>query len=62
LWRYDNHPIVIESKKFFQQKLNYIHNNPVRKAYVVKQEDWLYSSARNYYLGDHSIIKIKLIN
>ena len=59
LWQRDNHPIFIESEKFFMQKLNYIHNNPVRKSYVDKQEDWLYSSAKNYFNDDHLIIKIK---
>ena len=62
LWQHDNHPIVIKSDKFFQQKLNYIHNNPVKQQYVEAPEHWLYSSARNYLLDDHSIIKVELID
>jgi hypothetical protein len=31
------------------QKLNYIHNNPVEAGFVGNPEDYLYSSARNYY-------------
>jgi hypothetical protein len=31
-------------------KLNYIHQNPVRKNYVARPEDYLYSSA-SYYSG-----------
>ena len=31
-----------------QQKIDYIHYNPVRKGYVDKPEDWRYSSARDY--------------
>jgi hypothetical protein len=30
------------------QKLNYIHNNPVEAGFVEKAEDYLYSSARDY--------------
>ena len=30
------------------EKLNYIHNNPVRAGIVEKGEDYLYSSARDY--------------
>lgn len=51
---------VIKSEKWFFQKLNYIHNNPVKKGLVEAPEDWLYSSARNYSKGDHSIIKIDI--
>jgi len=30
------------------QKLEYIHNNPVKAGIVEKPEDYLYSSARDY--------------
>ena len=30
------------------QKVEYIHNNPVKKGYVDRHEHWRYSSARNY--------------
>ena len=33
---------------FIQQKINYIHENPVRAGIVENEEDYLYSSARNY--------------
>ena len=36
------------SDKFIQQKINYIHENPVKSGIVEKPEDYLYSSARNY--------------
>ncbi len=39
---------MIESNKFFDQKLNYIHNNPVDEQIVERPEDYLWSSARNY--------------
>lgn len=31
-----------------EQKLEYIHNNPVVEGIVEKPEDYLYSSARDY--------------
>jgi len=49
---------VIRSEKWFSQKLNYIHQNPVKAGLVEKGENWPYSSARNYLLGDHSLIEI----
>jgi hypothetical protein len=30
-----------------ESRMNYIHENPVRAGFVEKQEDYLYSSARN---------------
>jgi len=47
-WIQDNHPIEVYSNKFIKQKVEYIHNNPVRAGIVEKAEDYLYSSARNY--------------
>jgi len=31
------------------QKLDYIHNNPVTAGIVERPEDYLYSSAKDYY-------------
>ena len=45
VWQATNMPILIETEKFFLQKLNYIHENPVRKQYVRRAEDWYWSSA-----------------
>ena len=36
------------SENFIWDKINYIHNNPVRAGFVENQWDWLYSSATNY--------------
>ncbi len=33
-WKEDNQPKLIETEKFFRQKMNYIHSNPVVKGYV----------------------------
>jgi hypothetical protein len=34
-----------------KNKLNYIHENPVRAAFVENPQDYLYSSASNYING-----------
>lgn len=47
-WQEDNHTEPINTYDFFKQKLEYIHQNPVKQEYVVRPEDYLYSSARNY--------------
>lgn len=48
LWTHNNHPIEVYSNEFIEQKVNYIHDNPVRAGIVEHPEDYLYSSARNY--------------
>ncbi len=44
-WINTNAPKKIEHENFYLQKIEYIHNNPVRKNYVIKPEHWLWSSA-----------------
>ena len=58
VWQDYNYPELTETEKFFQQKLNYIHNNPVEKGYVANPEDWFYSSAGFYLSGEVGSIKI----
>lgn len=58
VWQNGNWPEIVESVNFFEQKLNYIHENPVAKWYVEKEEDWRYSSARNYINNDNSVIDV----
>jgi REP element-mobilizing transposase RayT len=47
-WTHENHSEHVFSNKFMEQKLEYIHNNPVRAGIVDKPEDYRYSSARDY--------------
>ncbi|MFH2049423.1 MAG: transposase [bacterium] len=44
--RYDR--VVIHSIEVLKQKLEYIHLNPVRGNLVRSQEDWVWSSAKDY--------------
>jgi len=61
IWQAGYHPVAITSRTFFDEKLEYIHNNPVKKGFVEKPEHWKYSSARNYLLEDDSLIEIDRI-
>lgn len=58
VWQRENYPELIVSEKFLSNKISYIYYNPVRKEYVRKAEDWLFSSARNRILNDHSTMKL----
>jgi putative transposase len=48
LWQEGSKPKQITSTEMMQQKLEYIHNNPVQRGYVDIPQHWRYSSARNY--------------
>jgi REP element-mobilizing transposase RayT len=47
-WRHDNKPIELWSNKVIDEKINYIHQNPVEAGLVFRAEDYRYSSAIDY--------------
>jgi REP element-mobilizing transposase RayT len=48
VWQEGSEPKQIQSDDMMRQKLEYTHNNPVRRGYVDDPVHWRYSSARNY--------------
>ncbi len=54
LWQQGFHP-----KQMMVQKIEYIHNNPVKRGFIDEPEEWRYSSARNY-AGMKGLIPITL--
>jgi len=48
VWQEGAHPKQISTPTMMIQKIEYIHNNPVKRGYVDLPEHWRYSSARNY--------------
>lgn len=49
LWQQHNHPVELSNPTMLKQRLEYIHNNPVEAGFVEKAEEWLHSSAGDYY-------------
>ena len=43
-----------------EQKLDYLHNNPVESGFVTKPEDYKYSSAMDY-AGIKGLVDIDII-
>ena len=62
VWQDAYHPQIVYTPEVFRQKLDYMHQNPVRKGFVEKPEYWSYSSARNYLLNDHSTMEVELMD
>ena len=48
LWQEGSHPQAIETDEIMWQKIEYIHNNPLRRGYIDDPVHWRYSSARSY--------------
>lgn len=44
-WQKTNHPIDLYNAEIIEQKMNYIHQNPVRAGFVLSPEEWYLSSA-----------------
>jgi REP element-mobilizing transposase RayT len=47
-WQQHNHPIELWSNDVIDQKINYVHQNPVVAGFVENDYEYLYSSARDY--------------
>ena len=48
LWQQNNQPILIQDAIMLEQKLTYLHNNPVEAGFVEDSWGYLYSSAKDY--------------
>lgn len=44
-WKHDNHPFFLYSNRMIQQKIDYIHDNPVQAGFVSEPHEWRLSSA-----------------
>lgn len=61
VWTQENHAKILYSNNFIEQKLEYIHLNPVRNGIVSKPEDYRYSSAIDYS-GGRGFIPLEMIS
>ena len=61
LWQPESHPVELSNNIIAHQKLDYLHNNPVEAGFVQKPEDWLYSSAIDYY-GGKGLLEIEKLD
>jgi putative transposase len=59
-WQQNNKPIELWTPSVIQQKLDYIHYNPVEVGVVEYPEQYLYSSARNF-AGGVGLIELEVL-
>jgi putative transposase len=58
VWQDTSHPIILEDNGLIDQKINYIHDNPVSARIVQNPEDYLFSSACDY-AGTKGMVNIE---
>jgi putative transposase len=51
IWTDFNNVLCLQKWEWIEQRLNYIHENPVRQMIVCKPEHYLFSSAADYFNG-----------
>ena len=59
VWQEGSHPEELTTDEMMQQKMEYIHNNPVQRGYVEEPSHWRYSSARNYE-GKQGLVNVEM--
>ena len=60
-WQQHNHPVELTTNEMIDQRLDFIHNNPVEAGIVLSPEHYLYSSAMNYAGLPEKLIDVILI-
>lgn len=60
-WQQHNHPIELSTNEMIEERLNYVHDNPVKAGIVLSPEHYLYSSAVNYAGLPERLIDVNLI-
>jgi REP element-mobilizing transposase RayT len=59
-WQQHNKPIELWSADVIQQKIDYIHNNPVKSGFVSEPWQWKYSSAKDY-CNEKGLVNVCLV-
>lgn len=58
-WKQDYHPIELSDTHRCEQRLKYLHENPVRSGLVWEPWHYKYSSAIDYYTNEHGLLSIE---
>lgn len=58
-WKQDYHPIELNTADKLKERLDYLHQNPVKSGLVWEPWHYKYSSAIDYYTNEHGLLKIE---
>ena len=60
-WQHHNQPIELWSIDVIEQKVHYIHENPIKAGFVLQADHWKYSSASDY-IGVSGLVTMQLLS
>ena len=60
-WQQDNRPVELSTNEMMDQRLAYLHNNPVMEGIVFEAEQYVYSSAINY-AGGKGLLDVEFLD
>ena len=58
-WQETNHAVLLETNEMIDQRINYVHENPVRALIVAHPHEYLFSSAVDY-AGEKGLVEIQM--
>ncbi len=59
-WKKDNHAVLLDTNQMMEQRLHYIHQNPVEAGIVDEPVHYIFSSARDY-TGLKGLLELEFI-
>ena len=62
LWQHENHPILLDNAIMFNQRINYLHWNPVTAGFVHEPWYWKYSSAIDYMTKQTGLLDLVMMD
>jgi REP element-mobilizing transposase RayT len=60
-WQQGYHPVELNTNEKLEQRIHYLHNNPVKAGIVWEPMNYKYSSAIDYYSEDPGVLFIEKI-
>ena len=60
-WQQDNHPVQCDMDDILDSRINYLHENPVRAGLVRHAQDYIYSSAIDYYTEEKGLLEMDFV-
>jgi len=60
-WQQENHPVECNTNEVLDSRMKYLHENPVRAGLVRYEQDYVYSSAVDYYTTEKGLLDIVFV-
>lgn len=57
-WQQNFHPVCLDTPQKCRQRLEYVHQNPVRAGWVWQPPEYKYSSALDYYTTEKGVLPL----